>query len=51
MSVSGWAVHEALDKAERACAVRKAVGVSELYADIDACEFCTIDSVREVTEF
>jgi hypothetical protein len=43
VSVSRRAVHEALYKAERAYAVRKEIGVSEMEADVDAREFCTVD--------
>jgi hypothetical protein len=46
VSVGGWAVHIALDKAERARTVRKEVSVTKLHADIDAREFRTIDGVK-----
>jgi hypothetical protein len=36
VSVGGGAAHEALDKAERACAIGEKVGVAELEADGNA---------------
>jgi hypothetical protein len=42
VSVGGWALHKALDKAERSRTVCKEVGVAKRHADIDACEFRTI---------
>jgi hypothetical protein len=45
VSVRNGATLESLDKAQRACDVRKVVGMIELEADMDARSFRTINGV------